>query len=334
MEKTLDEKLSKLREDNSCDEFILADAKDADMAFGLSSAGICSQTGKARTISEYRDLTRQIVEQGLIDIALMSVSTCEDLSNGGLFEECRVTPAIRANDTTDTWLAAGTGSYTKQLSLPFRSASLVHVVKSKLATLGLYSITLNNNAIADRESLEAYAEFRREADECGFHHFLEIFPPNAAGNNAPKDVNQFIADSIVRALAGLTLAERPLFLKIPYLGPGLSESLAAYDSSLVMGIMGGSAGTTHDAFALLANAKKHGVRAALFGRRINIAEDQLAFVRYLRLIADGEIEVEDGVRSYHADLDRLGLVPRRMLEEDLELTQSELSVEQNNCPRA
>ena len=39
--------------------------------------------------------------------------------------------------------------------------------------------------------------------------------------------------------------------------------------------LGGGAGTTYDAFKLIAEAQKYGARAALFGRKINNAENQL-----------------------------------------------------------
>ncbi len=320
MKKSLDEKLRRLNEDPTCEEFILADAKDADMAFGLAATGKCAQTGRPRTLEEFRDQIRRIVEQGLIDIALMSASTCEVLvGEEQLFDSSAVTPAIRANDSTDIWLAAGTGDYSRQPSLPFQSVSLdrVHNNTRSIADLGLYSVTLNNDAVADRASLEAYAEFRADAERQGFRHFLEVFSPNAPGNNAPADVPRFVCDSVVRMLAGLTRAERPLFLKLPYLGPELTERMASYDPTLVLGIMGGAAGTTFDSFALLAEAKRHGVRAALFGRRINNAECQLSFVQHLRWIADGELEAAEAVSSYHAALEKAGLRPLRPLDEDL-----------------
>lgn len=40
MEKTLDRKLKRILADPRCRDFILADAKDADMAFGLSATGV------------------------------------------------------------------------------------------------------------------------------------------------------------------------------------------------------------------------------------------------------------------------------------------------------
>ena len=58
-----------------------------------------------------------------------------------------------------------------------------------------------------------------------------------------------------------------------------------------------------------------------FERKINFAECQLSFIRHLRAIADGDLEAEEAVRSYHADLQREGLSPHRPLEADLALTQ-------------
>jgi hypothetical protein len=100
------------------------------------------------------------------------------------------------------------------------------------------------------------------------------------------------------------------------------EELAAYDPHLVPGVLGGSSGTTHDAFFLLQEARRHGARAALFGRKINASEHQLTFVRYLRVIADGELVAADAVRAYHADLARLGIKPRLPLSDDLALTET------------
>jgi hypothetical protein len=110
-----------------------------------------------------------------------------------------------------------------------------------------------------------------------------------------------------------------LFLKIPYLGPRVTEQLVAYDRSLVVGVLGGAAGTTHDAFALLADARRYGARVALFGRKINVAEHQPSFVRFLRLVADGDTPPAEAVRGYHGELARRNIRPQRTLEADLEL---------------
>src|SRR6185312_12225446 len=118
---------------------------------------------------------------------------------------------------------------------------------------------------------------------------------------------------------------RPLFLKMVYHGPQAMEELVHYDSHLIVGILGGSAGTTYDAFKLLSEAKKYGARVALFGRKINNAENQLAFIRFLRLIADGEITAEEAVRAYHGVLQHLGIKPNRSLADDMQLQTNVMS---------
>src|SRR5438477_9238885 len=104
-----------------------------------------------------------------------------------------------------------------------------------------------------------------------------------------------------------------------YHGPQAMEELVRYDPHLVVGILGGGAGTTYDAFKLLSEAKKYGARVALYGRKINNAENQLAFIHFLRFIADGEISAEEAVRAYHGVLQQLGVRPQRSLEDDMQL---------------
>jgi hypothetical protein len=333
--KTLDAKLARILADPGCRDFILADAKDADMAFGLAAAGVRPggdlARGPYRSIDDYRDQIRVLVAQGLVDIMLMSASTSERLAiDEGLFASSTVTPAVRMNDTTDIWLAAGTGGYPGEPALPFATTTIPQARCGRVSCgteagrgvdLGLFSITLNNDANLDRAMLAAYREFRLDAERAGFRHFLEVFFPNAAGRipgrPAPPDMARFLADHVVRALAGVPRAGRPIFLKIPYLGPVVTEQLAAYDRSLIVGVLGGGAGTTHDAFALVAEAKRHGARVALLGRKINAAEDQPTFVRFLRAVADDEVSPAEAVRAYHAALGTLAVAPRRSLDDDL-----------------
>ena len=322
MEKSLDRKIARILANPSCQDFILADAKDADMAFGIAAPGRSpehhSHEGKFRSLDEYRELIRQNVRQGLVDIMLVSASTNEVLTiHERLFDSSAVTPAIRANDTTDVWVAQG-GTYLKQPSTPFRTASLDQAMCGKPrcetadrivgADLGLYSVTFNNDLTADHRSLEAYRAFRQEAAAKGFRHFLEVFDPNAPQSPIP-DLARFVNDMIARTLAGVAGKERPVFLKIAYHGPAAMEQLASYDSRLLVGILGGSSGTTFDAFHQLWEAKKYGARVALYGRMINNAEHQLSFIEHLRALADGQIEPAEAVRSYHAALARLQLRP-------------------------
>src|SRR3954462_8690543 len=331
MQKSLDTKLAAIHADpHGARDFILADAKDADMATGLAAPGKDARTGRPRSLADYRDQMREVTRQGLVDIMLMSASTSELLTiRERLFENSHVTPAVRANDTTDIHLPAG-GTYGAEPSRPFRTATLEQIQYGKVnpaagerrvgADLGLYSITPNNRLEFDYVTLSAYKEFRIEAEAKGFRHFLEVFDPNACGDKCPADLGRFINDLIVRTLAGVPSSGRPVFLKIAYHGPRVMEELVAYDPSLVPGILGGSSGTTHDAFKLLEEAKKYGARAGLFGRKINNSEHQLTFVRFLRAIADAQTTAEEACRAYHGDLQKLNIKPYRPLKEDLELT--------------
>ena len=330
MLKTLDQKLAAMHADPSgCREFILADAKDADMAFGIGAPGRHGSEDRFKTLAEFRDQIRQITQQGIVDIMLMSASTSDWLTvQERLFENSAVTPAIRANDTSDIHVFRGS-RIGQAASRPFRTASLDHVQcghidcrpeeRERGANLGLYSITFNNDRDLDLDSLNAYKLFRDEAERKGFRHFLEVFNPNLPNAVPPEQLPGFINDVIVRTLAGVTSTQRPLFLKMAYQGPRAMEDLVGYDPHLIVGILGGAAGTTLDAFQLLHDAQKHGARAALFGRKINQAESQLEFVAFLRLVADGVLTPVEAVKVYHSVLAEQGLKPHRVLAEDLML---------------
>jgi hypothetical protein len=335
--KSLDQKLANIRADPSGSrDFILADAKDADMGQGLAATGRDANTGKPRSLADYRDQVREIVKQGLVDIVLMSASTSEIVTiRERLFDRSPVTPAVRANDTTDVHALAD-ARYPIEPSRPFRSVTIEQIQSGKAnptdaerklgADLALYSITMNNRVEHDLPTLEAYRQFRLEAETKGLRYFLEVFDPNAPGPDAPKDCGRFINDLIARTLAGIPSAGRPLFLKIAWHGPAALEELVAYDPTLVVGILGGTSGTTHDAFALLEAARKHGARVALFGRKINHSEHQLTFVKYLHAIANKQMASVEAVKAYHGELEKLKIKAYRALKDDLEITEKNIEV--------
>ncbi len=362
--KSLETKLAEIRANPRSRAFILADAKDADMAFGVRAPGprgYLARRGSRpaqfspevwsrdefgyRNLPEFLDVIREIVHHGAVDIMLMSAYVNEQLAiKEGLFQASHVTPAARANDTTDVW-AVRHGCYTREPSQPFRSASIDQIQCGQVecdrttdafpgANLGLYSVTFVNELDQDREALLWYKEFREEAERKSFRHFLEVFDPNVASGIAPDKLGEFINDNILRTLAGVPESGRPVFLKIVYHGPRAMEELAQYDPNLVVGILGGSAGTTYDAFRLIHDAQKYGARVALFGRKINNAEHQLAFIEMLRLITDGKIGAEEAVRAYHGVLQSKGLRPTRKLEDDLVLTDQAMSYDGSAARRA
>src|SRR2546426_7632952 len=262
----------------------------------------------------------------------------------GLFRNSHVTPAARANDATDVW-AVRHGCYTREPAQPFRTATIDQIQCGRVecertteefpgANLGLYSVTFVNDLDQDRETLLRFKEFREEAERKRFRYFLEVFDPNVQ-NAIPKEkLGEFINDMILRSLAGVTESSRPLFLKIVYHGPRAMEELAQYDPNLVVGVLGGSAGTTYDAFKLIHDAQKHGARVALFGRKINNAEHQLAFVEMLRLITDGKLSPEEAVRAYHVVLEAKKIKPKLPLEKDLELTDQSMSYDSSSAARS
>ena len=85
MPKSLDAKLARIHADPSgAKDFILADAKDADMALSIGTPGRTPEAHggelRYRSLAEFRDVIEQIVEQGLVDIMLMSASASEVLT--------------------------------------------------------------------------------------------------------------------------------------------------------------------------------------------------------------------------------------------------------------
>ena len=111
-----------------------------------------------------------------------------------------------------------------------------------------------------KASVEEFKKFRIEAADVGIRNFLEVFNPNKPTNLKESDIPSFVNDHIIRNLAGVTVEERPIFLKIAYNGAKNLQELAGHDKSVVVGVLGGSAGTTRDALELLSRAEEAGGR--------------------------------------------------------------------------
>jgi hypothetical protein len=266
---------------------------------------------------------RDVVAQGNLDILLTSASNGERLAADGSLDD-DVTLAVRANDSTDIWNSRGS-NYPTLPSRPFRTVALAAI--RPFCDLVLYSVTFNNDLDHDLATLQAYRAFRIEAAELGLRHFLEVFNPNAPVGLSSDQVGGFVNDWIMRTLAGVTAAHRPLFLKMPYNGADALAELVEHDPSVVVGILGGSAGTTRDTFELLHQAERHGGRVALFGRKIQRAESQLDLVGLMRPVLRGELSPADAVRAYHDALTKAEIVAQRSLEADLEVTDPVLRAE-------
>ena len=130
---------------------------------------------KVRSLAEYRDQMREIVRQGLVDIMLMSASTSEVLTiRERLFDNSHITPAARANDTTDIHLMAG-GTYAAAPSRPFQSTTIDHIQAGKLdPTLGGPPLDLSNRGNLRRTVYARISRHRLDATLAlfGRHHRL------------------------------------------------------------------------------------------------------------------------------------------------------------------
>ncbi|KAB2876850.1 MAG: hypothetical protein F9K43_00595 [Bauldia sp.] len=321
----LDRKLANIRAGRyTSDDFIIADAKDGDIGFGRA-APVKDAAGRFTPRATHLQAIRDMTKSGLVDVMLMSASTAERLSDEGLFKGSPVTPAIRLNDTTDIWSARG-GRYKEEPSRHHRTARVDQA--RKITDLGLYSITFSNQRDIDAENAEAYSAFRAEAGAHGMRHFLEVFNPafdiRLVGD---ADMGAFINDNIVRTLAGVLDADHPKFLKLQYNGPRAMEELASYDpGNLIVGILGGAAGTTRDTFELLGQSERYGARVALFGRKIHLAESPPEIVALMRQIVARTVTPEEGVKAYHGALQKQGIKPVRALADDLQITEQELKL--------
>ncbi len=302
-------------------DFIIADAKDAEMGGGIGALGarrLADGAKRLATSADYRQAMIEMMASGLIEIMLTSMSSAEALADSGAFKTSDVTQAIRLNDATDIWGFKG-ASYREHPALPFRTARLHHA--RRLAALGLYAVTFYNDRDLDVATLEAYGQFRQQAEEEGMAHFLEVFNPAFPIDTGRAELGAFVNDAIVRCLAGVARPEAPLFLKMQFNGARAMEELAAYDpANLIVGVLGGAAGTTRDTFELVAQTERFGGRVALFGRKIYLAEDAIEIVRLMRAIVEGEIGTIDAVKSYHDTVKSQGIVPLRTIKEDLEVT--------------
>jgi hypothetical protein len=325
----LDTKLAKIRAGKYAKgDFIIADAKDGDMSNPIPGTGpVRDAKGnilRFRTRAEFLEMIASIIKQDLLDIMLVSAANLELLTEAGAFKGSAVKPAFRANDTTDIWGARPNGYGKLGASRPFRTPVLKDIARAKLSDLGLYSVTFVNDIEADLRSLEAFAAFREDAAENGIKYFLEVFNPNVESGIPPEAMGSFVNDNLARSLSGVLKAKRPQFLKYPYNGAKALEELVTYDPQLVVGVLGGGAGTNRDTFELLYQAEKYGARVALFGRKINLAESQLDIVRFMRAVADGEMKPVEALKAYHAALKDQGIPSVRSLEDDSAVTEEVL----------
>ncbi|WP_210209616.1 hypothetical protein [Aureimonas flava] len=328
--KTMDLKLARIRRgEYTPKDFIIADAKDGDMALGVGTAGPeldadGKPTGRTRPLKVYRDAMEDMVRSGLVDVMLTSLSSAEHLQARGVYGDTDVTAAVRLNDGSDIWHWRG-ANYKHLPTVPFRTARLDRV--KAVADLGLYAITFFNDLDQDLRTIEAYAKFRDEASAAGMRHFLEVFNPQFEVKAPGSDFFTYNNDAIAKVLAGVSRHDRPEFLKVVYNGPKATEDLASFDpGNLIVGILGGASSTNRDTLEMVKQAEKYGARVALFGRKIFFAEDSRAIVRAMRSVIEDGISSEEATKAYHDHLQKNGIRAKKPLAEDLEITDPSLKL--------
>tara|TARA_B100001057_G_scaffold410452_1_gene425557 strand:- start:69 stop:827 length:759 start_codon:yes stop_codon:yes gene_type:complete len=252
------------------------------------------------------------------------MTSAERLINKDLFKNNPVTPAVRLNDTSCIWGLLRNGNYTDHQSRPFATTQLRHAIN--YVDLGLYSMTFNKDVDRDVFMLNQYRDFRDEAEKIGMRHFLEVFN-SAVIDLSIQEMGEYVNDCILKTLAGQITKEKPLFLKIAYNGPKAMEELASYDpGNLVIGILGGGKGTSRDCFELLRQACKYGARVALFGRKVNLSENQITIIKTMRNVIQNDLSSEEAVKLYHDELLKINITPDRELKIDNELTDPALKM--------
>ncbi len=328
--KSLDKKLKNITSGGyQPKDFIIADAKDADMGGGRRATGIIrnidgTPTEKPASYQSYLDKMEGMTNSEQVDVMLMSMTSAEKLINKGIFKDSPVTPAVRLNDTSCIWGMIRNGDYIKEQSRPFATTQLRHAIN--YVDLGLYSMTFNKSVDRDIEMLNQYRNFRDNAEQINMRHFLEVFN-SAVINLSIIEMGEYINDCILKTLAGQISKEKPLFLKIQYNGPKAMEELSSYDpNGLVIGILGGGKGTSRDCFELIHQGCKYGARVALFGRKVNLSEDQNTMIRTMRKVIDENLNSEEAVKLYHDSLSKINIKPDRELSKDMELTDPALKM--------
>lgn len=272
------------------------------------------RAGRYRTRQEFLQLCREIARDAFVDGVLLAPADAEQLAlDERLFDATAVTPLVRMNAETGIWNPRY-GNYRTQVSRPFQTVpadaswceTLAGTAKRCRVQIGLYSITLNNDVLADETTLNAYLHFARELgehadpqDSASFHHILEVFLPNyeRAGLDGER-AGRYVADSIVRTMSYLRKSQRPLFIKTEFTTAEVWRELTSFDETLVVGALGGPRQNARRTLELARTVVSNGGRAILFGRAVFEEDCPRLICKYLRAVLDGELDPEAAHQQY------------------------------------
>ena len=196
MIKSLDTKLADIHANPSGSKaFIIADAKDADMAFGIAAPGprrdarTKDYESDWKSLEDYRTQIETSFDEGIVDIMLLSASESRNPGNRGeAFREfpnhasCSGKRYLRYLGGSSRKMSGGRhrAHFAPQASTTLcMDASIQSLVRRWSAPIsGLYSITFTNNLDEEHQALREFQDFRLEAERKGFRYFLEVFNPN------------------------------------------------------------------------------------------------------------------------------------------------------------
>lgn len=311
----------KLENPDTLDESpIFVFAADPLAAVGIQGLGYVQHPKPHyRNRPEFLQLQRDLVVDESIDGLLMTPADAEVLAlEEALFDGTPVTPLVRMNAETAIW-SPRFGIYQSQQSRPFQTVypddtrayckTLITPALECRVSLGLYSITLNNDVIADERMLNAYIQFAHAVGEMeGFDHILEVFLPNVKlpGLDDEK-CGMYVADSIVRTMNYLRKHQRPRFIKTAYTTAKAWRELTQFDPTLIFGGLGGPRENARKTLLLAHNVIQDGGRAVLFGRTIFGEESPVGIAHALRSVLDGELSPEDAHSVYQKSIRQNGV---------------------------
>ena len=286
-------------------------AADPLAAVGIQGLGyVLPPKPHYRTRPEFLQLQRDLVADGSIDGLLMTPADAEVLAvEESIFDGTPVTPLVRMNAETAIW-SPRYGAYQSQHSRPFQTVfpddaqayceSLVAPALECRVSLGLYSITLNNDVVADERMLNAYIQFAHTVGEMeGFDHILEVFLPNIKLPGLDNEKRgMYVADSIVRTMNYLRKHQRPRFIKTAYTTAKVWNELTQFDPSLIIGALGGPRENARKTLQLANNVIQNGGHAILFGRTIFGEQSPVGIARALRNVLDEQMSPEEAHSMY------------------------------------
>ena len=245
--------------------------------------------------------------------------TCELLNERGVFDGQRG-QAGDPRQRHHRHLGRAAAAATQAASRPFRTACLSRVMygatsRSRQASRHRSRPLLHHLQQRPRRR-PAHAGSVPRVSRRAAAQRLQVLPrsvrPERRRRHRPPSSCRTTSTTASCAASPASPAERPQFLKIVYNGPKALEELASYDPSLVIGVLGGGAGTTRD----MLRAAGPGRALRRPGRAVR-PQDQprrrspLAMVAFMRQVADGSIAPAEAVRAYHGELQKLGIKPLR-----------------------